>query len=546
MAELGQAYVQIIPSAEGVAGKITNAISPGASTAGSTAGEKLSKSMGGKISALGGKFIKVGALSAAISAPIIAGISTALKAYETQNLAEEKLIEIYKTRMGVGKEAAQSTMDLASALQKQGVIGDEVALSGAQQLATFAKYPSTINTLLPAMENLLAQQKGVNATTDDAVNIGNLMGKVMQGQTGALKRVGISFTDAQEKVLKYGTEEEKAAMLAEVINSNVGNMNETLANTPAGKMQQLKNSLGDIQEELGAALAPVVAKLAEYVSEKVVPMIEKLVQFVKDHPMISKIVVGITGLLVVGGTLLVLIGTLMTAIAAISAPVLIVVAAIAAAIAIGVLLYKNWDKIKAAAGKLKDWVVQKFTAMKTGVVNLIQKMKEGVSNAFKKIGSAIKTIVKGWFSIITWPYRKAWEFIKKVAGKIKDVFDFDFKMPHISLPHFHIDPPGWEIGDLLHGVIPSLGIDWYAKGGIFTQPTVAGLGEAGNEAAVPLDPFWERMDRIVDAVEADKGRDPDNITINVYAQPGMDIKQLTSEIERRMVMLQKQREVAHA
>ena len=71
------------------------------------------------------------------------------------------------------------------------------------------------------MNNLLAQQKGLNATQTDAVNIGNLMGKVMQGQTSALTRVGISFTAAQEEVLKYGNEQEKAAMLAQVITDNV-------------------------------------------------------------------------------------------------------------------------------------------------------------------------------------------------------------------------------------------------------------------------------------------------------------------------------------
>ena len=127
----------------------------------------------------------------------------------TQSQAETKLTEIYKTRMGATEEAAQSTMRLASALQKEGVVGDEVALSGAQQLATYAKMPSTVNALLPAMENLLVQQKGVNATAEDATSIANLFGKAMMGQTGALKRVGISFTAAQEEVLKYGTEEER-------------------------------------------------------------------------------------------------------------------------------------------------------------------------------------------------------------------------------------------------------------------------------------------------------------------------------------------------
>ena len=68
-----------------------------------------------------------------------------LQLNSTQEGAERKLIEIYKTRMGADKKAAKSTMKVASAMQKQGVIGDEVTLSGAQQLATYAKYPGTVN-----------------------------------------------------------------------------------------------------------------------------------------------------------------------------------------------------------------------------------------------------------------------------------------------------------------------------------------------------------------------------------------------------------------
>ena len=149
--ELGKAYVQIVPSAQGISGSMTAALNPAATSAGQSAGTTVAKNMGSKISAVGKNFIKAGAIATAVSVPIIAGIKDALAAYETQATAETKLTEIYKTRMGVTDQAAKKTMELASALQKEGVIGDEVAISGAQQLATFAQYPSTINTLLPVM-----------------------------------------------------------------------------------------------------------------------------------------------------------------------------------------------------------------------------------------------------------------------------------------------------------------------------------------------------------------------------------------------------------
>lgn len=520
--ELGKAYVQIVPSAQGISGSMTAALNPAATSAGQSAGTTVAKNMGSKISAVGKNFIKAGAIATAVSVPIIAGIKDALAAYETQATAETKLTEIYKTRMGVTDQAAKKTMELASALQKEGVIGDEVAISGAQQLATFAQYPSTINTLLPAMNNLLAQQKGVNATTDDAVSIGNLMGKVLQGQTGALKRVGISFTAAQEEVLKYGTEEERAAMLSEVITSNVGNMNKALADTPAGQMAQLSNSMGDLKEQVGAALAPALAQLAQYASEKLVPLLEKIIGFLQDHPVIAKIVIGLTGLLAVGGPLLIMLGTLMTILPAIGGafsvllgPVGLVIAAIAAAIAIGVALYKNWDVIK-----------KKILAIWQALIQKVAALKHSITTAFSNMGTAIKSIVSKWLSVITWPFKKAWEFIKGVAQKIKSVFTFKLKLPKIKLPHFSISPKGWKLGDLLKGSIPSLGIDWYAKGGIVDRPTILGAGDVrGGEGIVPLNPFWARLDAMADSivngvatVAAGSGGGGD-ITIPIYLYP---------------------------
>ena len=89
-------------------------------------------------------------------------------------------------------------------IRDRGVIGDEVQLAGAQQLSTFLNTSDALSTLVPAMNNLAVQQNGVNVSSQDAINIGNMMGKVMQGQVGALTRVGVTFTEAQEKVLKYG------------------------------------------------------------------------------------------------------------------------------------------------------------------------------------------------------------------------------------------------------------------------------------------------------------------------------------------------------
>ena len=179
------------------------------------------------------------------------GMKNLADAYAVQEMAETKLATVMAQRMGATEAEVQSIKDLCAAQQQIGVIGDEVQLSGAQQIATFLNEKDSLETLIPAMNNLIAQQKGLNASTGDAQQIGNLFGKAMQGQVDALKRVGISFTEAEANVLKYGTEQERAAMLAQVVQNNVGNMNAELAKTESGKQQQLANALGDVKEQIG-------------------------------------------------------------------------------------------------------------------------------------------------------------------------------------------------------------------------------------------------------------------------------------------------------
>lgn len=257
----------------------------------------------------------------------------------------------------------------------------------------------------------------------------------------------------------------------------------------------------------------------------------------------------------------------------------------AAAIAAIILIVKNWDTIKAFFIKLwnsvktiftaawnviKKQVLQVWNSLKaaavaiwtgiktffTTILNIYKTIfktafnaiKTIVTTVFSAVSGFIKRVVNGWKTIfrtafnaiktvatnvwngikraIVTPIETARDTIKKIIDKIKGFFNFKVKLPHIKLPHFSIRPSGWQIGDLLKGSIPSLGIDWYAKGGIFTSPTIIGnkgFGEAGAEAALPLDILWDQMsdmfrdmaDRIVDGVNAAGGMDGAVITTNV-------------------------------
>ena len=181
--------------------------------------------------------------------------------YTAQIEAETKLAVNMRNTMSATEEEIQSIKDLCAAQQQLGVVGDEVQLAGAQELATYLSQKESLEQLIPVMNDMLVQQYGMSASQENAAQIATMLGKVMDGQTGALKRYGYTFDEAQEQILKYGDEAQRAAVLSEVVSASVGGMNAEMAKTDAGKMQQLSNTIGDIKEKIGGVAEAILPYL---------------------------------------------------------------------------------------------------------------------------------------------------------------------------------------------------------------------------------------------------------------------------------------------
>lgn len=511
---------------------------------------------------------------------------------EKQTQAEAKLTEIYRARLGVGKSAVKSTLELASAQQKLGIIGDEVQIAGAQQLATFAKYPTTINTVLPAMNNLLAQQKGVNATQEDAVGLANLFGKAMMGQTGALRKVGISFTEAQEEVLKYGTEEEKAAMLAQVVNDNVGQMNKALAETETGKIQQAKNNIGDLGEALGTVLLPAVADVANWINDHLLPKLQKLIDFMQQHPAIAKFALAFAAITAVLGPLMMALGSLIgvigslvtitTALDIALAPFIGIALAIAAAIGVlifaGVQLYKNWDVVKAKAteiwGKIQNavslvvgriktnfntlktnlttiWNAIKnkassiWTGVKTKVSSIVTGIKTKVSTTFSALKTSVSNIWNKIKTAITNPIQSAKETLNGIIKKIKGMFPFKVgKIINFKTPHFSLNTGSKTVLGKTITYPKGFSVSWHKKAMnepyLFSNATLFGAGEAGDEV------LYGRNALMRDIANAVGGANTGDMIVNVYGSDNMSVNELAAAVEQRLITMQKRRTQAWA
>ena len=386
------------------------------------------------------------------------------KALSAFGLTAKDAPHLLDTLTKAAQTSGASVDTLTSGLIQNGTAFQELGLSMDQSVSLMAqmeKSGANSETVMQGLRKALknAAKDGIpldQALTDlqDTILNGT---DGMDGLTAAYELFGKSG-DQIYGAVKNGTIDFTA--LGAAAENTAGTLdsvfNETL--TPADKFQMALNSAKDVGYELGNTLLPMVTPLIEKLAEK----LQAVSDWWSDLSPETKKMITIIGLIVAGiGPLLVVIGSLATALGSIIAiapvvggaftamlgPIGLVIAGIAAVIAIGVALYKNWDKIKAVASTV--W--------------------NGIKNA------------------ITKPIQAAADIIKKIIEKIKGFFQFKVKLPHIKLPHFGIKPKGWRLGDLLEGVIPSLGIEWYAKGGIFSSPSVIGVGEAGPEAVVPID-----------------------------------------------------------
>lgn len=383
-------------------------------------------------------------------------------------------------------------------------------------------------------DTIIALGKVESETERDAIAMA-LLGKSAVELNPLIEDAGETYQKTAEIMEKYGLE---------FIDD------ETLK-----KANEFNDKIQTIRAMATLAWQTIGAKLAEYLLpalEKVVEWVGKFAQWLANlDPRLLAIIGAIAGLVAVIAPLLTGFGQLAFAISSISglmgmlgvsfggvvaaaAPVLLAIGAI---IAVGVLLYKNWDQIKANAINLWNNIKKTFTNIKNTIVTTWNNVKSFLTNTWNNIRTIASNTFNNVKNAVLTPILALRDRIRSIIETIKGFFSFTTKTPHIKLPHFKITPSGWKLGDLLKGSIPHLGIDWYKTGGIFNSPSVIGVGEAGSEAVIPLDKLWRKMDEIVNASGG-------GITINVYGSANMSVNELAAAVERKLVEQQKRRSLA--
>ena len=347
-----------------------------------------------------------------------------------------------------------------------------------------------------------------NETEREALAM-NLLGKSAGDLNPLLEDGGEAYKNLAETMQKYGLDfiDQETLNQANEFNDAL----DTIKAVGLVAFQQLGT-------QLAAYLAPAL--------EKVVDLVGRLAAWFSNlSPRTQALIAAIAGIVAVVAPLLIGLGkvafaissilslaaTLGPVIAGVGSTLLPIIAIIAGVIAVGVLLYKNWDLIKAKA-----------VAFKNAVIATFNQFKANVAATFKAIQTAIVT-----------PIQNAINKVKAIVDKIKGFFPIKVGniFSNIKLPHFKlsgklsINPPS----------VPKLDIDWYKTGGIFDSPSLIGVGEAGAEAVVPLDKFWDKLDNL-------SGGET-NIVININGSD-KDPREIAEEVKRVLIRETNQRRLA--
>ena len=372
-----------------------------------------------------------------------------------------------------------------------------------------------------------------NETERDALAM-QLMGKSAAELNPLIEDGGETYEKVAETMEKYGLDfvDQETLDKANEFNDTLDTMK--LIGTAA---------IAQVGSQLAAYLAPALEKVVGWIGNLASWLSNLSPQVLTVIGIVAGVIAGLAPVLIVLGKLafavssiINLVGVVGPVIAGLAGPIGIAIAIIGALIAIGILLYKNWDTIKAKAQELWNKIKTVFAGIKASITSAINNVKSFLSSSWNNIKS---TATSAWNSIkqaIITPIQNAWDKVKGYVDKLKNLFPLNIGriFSNLKIPHFRISggSPPFGIGGL--GTKPSISVDWYAKGGIFRSPQIIGVGEKGNEAVLPLDKFWDKMDAIAEGTGQ---------TNNFYIT-GNDPKAIAEEVKRILIQQSKRERMA--
>ena len=220
--------------------------------------------------------------------------------YRELEVYERQFESNIKNTADATDEQIASLKQLAKQKERNGVISAKAITSAYQELATYVEEAESIEGLTDALTDMAAQQYGVDATDESVRNLATTLGKALaNGDYSGLTRLGYGFTDAQERIMKFGTEAQRVAVINDVIESSIGGMNQALAQTDSGKIFQMASYFDDVKEAVGEVVSELEVGFIEQILPELQPFIDDGLKWIIDNKdnlvnMVSEVVKWLT------------------------------------------------------------------------------------------------------------------------------------------------------------------------------------------------------------------------------------------------------------
>jgi len=303
-------------------------------------------------------------------------------------------------------------------------IEDQIsAMSRASGIAD-TEYRKSLEALVRGTKDVDLAMKDMNLVMDistalqmDSGTVADALAKAYQGNFKALR----SLTPEMATMIKEGASLNE---VMDVLGGTFGGATATAADTAAGKMKILSNSIGETKESIGAALLPVV--------EAVLPILNKFAMWAQDNPQAFLAIAGAIGLVAAA--------IVATNIAMAMNPFTLIAAGVALLVAALVVAYNKFEWFRTGVNAIINGILGAFESVVNGAIMMVN----GIIRAYNAI---------------------------PIAPDIKTI-------QHVNLP---------SLGGTATQVASRMNLPRMAEGGIVSSPTLALIGEAGPEAVVPLD-----------------------------------------------------------
>lgn len=372
-------------------------------------------------------FEKMAGIGAVSFGAIVAGAKMATDAYNEAAKNEAILENAIINVAGASQKEVDALKAQAEALQAIGVIGDDTIMVGQAQLATFQVSTGAIGDLTKTMGDYAVATFGANVSAEQMNQTANTFGKLMNGlDLGQLKQQGILMNEAQEAVLKYGTEAEKVATIQEVMSQNLKVTNEMMRDTGVGAAVAFDTAMGDIVESVGGALAPALTDL----TVKLMPIVEGIADWISANPeLVGNIVMAagaITGLIAVVGTLGLALPALATGFAFLTGPIGLAIAAVGVLTYVATYMYNNWEDIKGGLALIRDNIQAKASSAMDGILAFATNFGRVLLGIMTGgLSEIVIAVVNNWDAIklaVTTAMDAVGAFISSKRDAIKGVF----------------------------------------------------------------------------------------------------------------------------